>query len=32
LDAVITVGKKEEFFEAEEKLLKSFKEDAQPSN
>jgi hypothetical protein len=31
LDAVITVGKKEESFEAEEKLLKGFKEEAKPS-
>ena len=31
LDAVITVGKKEESFEAEEKLLKGFKEVVTPS-
>jgi hypothetical protein len=31
LDAVITVGKMEESFEAEEKLLKGFKEEAKPS-
>jgi hypothetical protein len=31
LDAIITVGKKEEFFEAEEKQLKCFKEEAKPS-
>ena len=31
LDAVVTVGKKEESFEAEEKLLKGFKEDAKPA-
>src|SRR3978361_1055922 len=31
IDVVVTVGKKEESFEAEEKLLKGFKEEAKPS-
>jgi len=31
IDAVVTVGKKEESFEAEEKLLKGFKEEAKPT-
>src|SRR3978361_689728 len=31
IDTVVTVGKKEESFEAEEKLLKGFKEEAKPT-